>query len=168
MNNPVYQELLDVALRRPLTPSEEARWQAWLAAHPQQRTDAEVEMALSQGLNRLPDKPLASNFTALVMQAAQREAAQAERASAKSINIHWLMRWFSPRHAALALTVVSVSFVSWQQYDLHHRKQMAESVAKVSEVAALPSLDVLKDFEAIRRLSQTSPESDMDLLAALQ
>lgn len=168
MNDPVYQELLDAALRRALTPSEEARWQAWLAAHPEQRLEAEAEMALSQGLQELPDRPLASNFTALVVQAAQREAAQVGRIQMPVAGVNGWSRWFRLRPIALALTVVVVSFVSWQQYDLHNRQQLAESVAKVSEVANLPSVDVLKDFEAIRRLSQISPESDMDLLAALQ
>src|SRR6266566_6235520 len=74
MNDAAFNQLLDTARRRKLTGEEEARVQACLARDPQARAVWEEELALSQLLNRLPDAPLASNFTAQVLQAVERDS----------------------------------------------------------------------------------------------
>src|ERR1044072_8298015 len=74
MNNAELNRLLGLALRRKLTADEEAQVQACLARDPQARAAWEEEMALSQLLNGLPDAPLASNFTAQVLEAVERDS----------------------------------------------------------------------------------------------
>ncbi|MCX6895644.1 MAG: hypothetical protein NTZ16_09145 [Verrucomicrobia bacterium] len=93
------------------------------------KPDHQLDARLDALLRALPDKPVASNFTARVLQQVGREtAARPARGSFTWLRLHWL-----PRLA----------------------------------VASLPSPDMLKDFEAIRRLSQTPP-ADRELLALLQ
>src|SRR6266436_5449915 len=75
MNESIYSKLLETSWRRPLTPEEEARLHAYFAEHPEARSQWEEEAILSRQLSQLPDAPLSSNFTALVMQAMDAETA---------------------------------------------------------------------------------------------
>ena len=88
MNEAEYQELQEAGWRRRLTPAEEARIQAWLAAQPERRAEWEAEAGLNQWLGQLPDVPVASNFTARVMQKLDRERLTAPRRAG-------LAEWFS-------------------------------------------------------------------------
>src|SRR5262245_19120401 len=67
MNDELYNELLEASWRRKLTAEEEAQLRAWLVAHPEAQADWDEEALLTQQLERLPNAPLASNFTAQVM-----------------------------------------------------------------------------------------------------
>ena len=89
MNDAAFNQLLDTALRRKLTAEEEARVQACLARDPRARAVWEEEMALSRLLKGLPDAPLASNFTAQVLQAVERDLRRHRRDPK-------LLRWFGP------------------------------------------------------------------------
>ena len=44
--------------------------------------------------------------------------------------------------------------------------QVARSIEQVATLARVPSVELLKDFEAIRRLNQ--PSADLELLAAFE
>jgi hypothetical protein len=68
--------------------------------------------------------------------------------------------------AALALLLGAGALVMRQQRELRHAA-MAESLAKFSDTTALPDLEVLRDFAAIQRLSQTLGAGDGELAAAL-
>lgn len=113
-------------------------------------------------LRALPDKPVASNFTARVLQAVEREnTARPGRRWRGEFRLHWL-----PRLAVTALALASCVF-TYEVRTETRREQFARSVAAVTQVSSLPSPDMLKDFEAIRRLSPTPP-ADRELLALLQ
>lgn len=169
MNDAAFNQLLDTALRRKLTPEEEARLQAYVAQNPQARAIWEEEMALSQLLNGLPDAPLASNFTARVLQAVERDSRQ--RHAPK----HW--RWFGLRRpaqqcAAACLAVVLAALVYWQ-YESVRRQKMALALHRLtphldsaSTALALTPDELWKNFDAINRLPQT--ETDEELLAVLK
>ena len=72
-------ELVRLSLKAELTPEEESRLEAWLAAHPETRAAWDEDRALGRALQSLPDAPLASNFTARVLQAVDLEETRAER-----------------------------------------------------------------------------------------
>src|SRR5438094_9575636 len=93
MNDAAFNQLLDTALRRKLTAEEEAQVQACLARDPQAKAVWEEEMALSQMLNRLPDAPLSSNFTAQVLEAVERNSLRQPHALEP-------FRWFGLRRPA--------------------------------------------------------------------
>ena len=163
MNDPI-PKLIEARWQRQLTPAEEAELRAWLAAHPEARADWEADAALSRALDRLPDAPVSSNFTARVLQAVERENAATQRApqSRKS----WSWRWFLPR-AALGAVFLVMSVMAVREARFERTQRYARSLKTVSAVAALPGPDILKDFDAIEQLSTTRPP-DLELLALLQ
>jgi anti-sigma factor RsiW len=163
MNEAEYRELMEAGWRRRLTPAEQAQLHAWLAEHPEQRAATEDEAGLSHLLERLPDAPVASNFTALVLQAARREAAQP--APRPFLGELWA-RLF-PRPAAGAAWLALMCCLGWlavQQTQSNRLHQRATELVTVSGAAALSDPSLLEDFDAIRRLPQ--PE-DEELFAVL-
>ena len=95
----------ELSWRRKLSPEQDAELRAWLAAHPEARADWEEEAALTAGLERLADVPVASNFTARVLQVVEREDVVREQEPKWHQwlrGAHWLPR------AAFAAVVVGV------------------------------------------------------------
>ena len=124
--------------------------------------DTQLDARLDALLRALPDKPVATNFTARVLQEAERaNAIRPARADTFFLKFRWL-----PRLAVASLALASC-VLTYEVRTEAHRTQFARSVAAVTQVSSLPSPEALKDFEAIRRLSQTPP-ADRELLALLQ
>src|SRR5262245_52791940 len=109
MSEAEYQALLEASWRRRLTATEEARLQAWLAAHPEEQARWESESSLSQLLEQLPDVPVASNFTARVLQAARSEAA---RPAARPL-LEVVRDWLLPRRATGVAWAALAICVTW-------------------------------------------------------
>ena len=160
MNESELNKLKEASCRRRLTTEEEMRLQTFFATSPRAQSEWETEFALNETLRQLPNAPLASNFTARVLQAVQREHSRAP----KSFWARWPRGWL-PR-LSFATVLVSIGIFSLQEYRLSRRTEMATSLEKVSQVAALPKLEWLQDFDAINRLNR-APVGDNDLLAAL-
>lgn len=127
-------------------------------------SENQTDARLDRLLRALPDTPVASNFTARVLQAVDRDLANQDNARQPRrfrALLHWLPRF------AVPTLVLGFSLLAFQHHQTVARAQMAESVAAVSQVSSLPSPAVLQDFEAVRRLSQTPP-ADEELLALMQ
>lgn len=152
--------------RRNPSPAEFAELRAWLAGHPQDRAEAQAEEALTRAVGRLRDVPVPSNFTARVLQAAQIEAAQAARVP-RAPWLGWRLRRFPwlPKSAVVVI-LVGASVFSYHQVLAFQRAQLARSLVAVSEVA-LPSPQILTNFEAIQFLERTPP-ADVELLQLLK
>jgi hypothetical protein len=164
-NDPIHDRWRELSWRHQLSEADKAQLQTWLAAHPEAQPEWEDEARLNALLNRLPNVPVPSNFTARVLQAAQlATASEARRPESKWIS--WLRRAWGPK-VALAATTVCAAVVSCLVIQDGQRKTMAESVAAVSAVSSLPSPDILKDFDAIRA-ANPAPLPDETLLAVLQ
>ena len=170
MNDAAFNQLLATALRRKLTAEEAAQVQACLARDPLAKAVWEEEMALTQLLNRLPDAPLASNFTARVLQAVERDSPPPWHAPGR-------FRWFGLRRpvhqCAAAFLAVLLSLLGYWQYQSVRRERMALALHKLashfdtpSTVVALAPDELWKNFDAINRLPQT--QSDEELLAVLK
>src|SRR5215472_6699993 len=69
---PIQNPLRELVWRRKLTEAERAE----LSPEPQTRAEMELESRLTEQLAQLPDKPVPSNFTSLVLQAIDCEAAR--------------------------------------------------------------------------------------------
>jgi anti-sigma factor RsiW len=167
MNDADFNELWDRAVRARLTPDEQARFQAILADDAALRAQWEEELALNRMLAQLPDAPVPTNFTARVLRAVQAGA------PARPSRFRWVAPLFPPARPGLAaaagvVLAVGLGVFVYQQRQAVLRARLAESVSTVSTIAALPSVEVLRDFEAIRRLDRTPVEADTDLLAALE
>lgn len=147
--------LRETVWRRELTGAELTD----LSAHPEMVRELELESRLSDLLARIPEAPVPSNFTARVMQAVEREETRPSRS--------WIWNWHAllPR-VAVAAAGLLLAGLALHQHELKvHRVALARNVALVAG-SSLPSVDALKNFDAIRRMSQ--PRADEELLALMQ
>ncbi len=131
MNDPMENRMRELAWRRQLTEAERLELRAWLKAHPEAQADWETEMQLSGLMNRPPDAPVASNFTAGVLQEFKCQNANADNAT-QTRGFAWLHR-FVPR-AAVAALVVSCGLVFCQHHDAVKRKALAQELAAMTDV----------------------------------
>jgi anti-sigma factor RsiW len=153
-NDPVYRRLLELSWRGKLSPAEEAELRAWVAKHPESQADWEAERALSTALCQMPDAPVASNFTARVLQAVEREQ---ERQPSRLV---WR---FLPR-LGFAVLAVSLGFVAYSQTVNARHARYAQSVEAVSDITPTLSPEILENYEAIRALNQTPPPDEQLLI----
>jgi hypothetical protein len=110
-------------------------------------------------LSRLPNTSVASNFTARVMQAVELEEMRRSRWRV----FGWSWRAWVPRAAVGTALVVFAAF-TFQQHNLYlHQVAIAKNAALVAS-QPLPSVDALKNFAAIQRMSQPVGADD-ELLA---
>jgi len=148
--------LRELLWRRKLTDAEQVE----LRTQPEVSADLEMEIRLSETLARISDAPVPSNFTARVLQAVELEEFRRSR------KWSWNWRAFLPRAAVAAMAICLGSFAFHQHEIDSQRAALAKSVALVAGTPPLPSVDALKNFDAIRRMSQ--PPADEELLALLQ
>ena len=167
MNDPVYNEFLATAAQRKLTGEEEARLQAHLAGHPELQAAWEEEAGLNRLIEQLPAVPVSSNFTAQVLLALDRENGAPSRPSIAG----WWQRWgwleLTPRVALAGLVLGAGLLASWQ-HQVSHRTELAKDLSGLDGVARVPTVEMLKNFEAINRLTQAPQTADLELLAALK
>ncbi len=160
MNDSDYRMLRETGWRRPLTAAEEERLRGIIAAQPALRAQWDEEAALNRLLGRMPAARVSSNFTARVVQAARGAPACPAAWSERLAPFRWLSRNWMPR-VALGLAMVCCGILSFREYQAVHRAQMAR------ELAALPPMEWLKDFDTINRLNKVSV-ADNELLAVLR
>jgi hypothetical protein len=144
-----YNLLREKSLREPLTAAEELQLQAHFLEHPADQAVWEEEAALTHLLRELPDAPVATNFTARVLA----EVALAEaRPRSRSLATLWesLGRFAWPRIATASFLLLACAtlLIGQRQYD--SRAERAASLAVLSDVAKLPSVEMLRDFYAMR------------------
>jgi negative regulator of sigma E activity len=124
--------------------------------------DPELEARLTRALARLPDVPVSSNFTARLMQAVELEESRRSRRWSFGWNWHALL----PRIAVTAAVILFAGLTVRQHELTARRTTLARNVALVAGAQPLPSVDALKNFDAIQRMSQ--PRADEELLALMQ
>lgn len=167
MNESEYQALMEASWRRSLTDDEQARLDLWLRTHPEAHHEWEAESALNRLLEQLPEAPVASNFTARVLQAVEREsAAEARRESVFDRVKQWF--WRPAPRVAWALLIAGLLGFGYHQHQTNVRGEMARGLSVLANVATLSDPAVLQDFEAIERLGKSAPGDDEELYALLQ
>jgi anti-sigma factor RsiW len=160
MNQSEFDNLLQTATERDLTDGELARLERWLAANPADQAEWE---ALDHLLATLPDTPVATNFTARVLDEVRR-AETAHPALAQA----WWQRLLAPQFrpvqiAAAATLAMVIGGVGYQSHLNHSRAEMAAAVASIAEFPP----GFLADFEAIGAVAQADA-IDEELWAALK
>jgi len=166
MNDSEYRELIETNWRRPLTEDEQSRLRGWLAAHSEAHADWEAESTLNQTLARLPDVPVSSNFTALVMQAVDRESAHSAREVSFLDRIREIFRLRGPR-VAWSLILVGAVWLGVRQHEKAARHELAQGLAALVTFAAQPDPATLQDMGAIQHLSQLPAQGDDELFKVL-
>jgi anti-sigma factor RsiW len=163
MNESDYNLLREKSWRGKLTSAEEASLRAWLAEHPGANTDWELDSHLTRALEKLPDVPVPSNFTARVMQALDREAVASRP---RTNRLAWFLRLLLPR-AAVAAIVLGAGLLTYHEQTSAKRQEMVQGVKVVAGVSSLPSPEILQDFDTIRQIS-TTPGPDQELIALMK
>jgi hypothetical protein len=165
MQDAEFQNLKEAGWRRALTAAERARLREFLAAHPEWQESWEQEAALNGLLRRRPSVAVSTNFTARVVQAAQR--LPAKPAWRRRLEMFpWLPAGLAAR-AALAAAMICCGLLSFNEYQALRREQVAREVASVSRLAGLPSIEWLQNYDTIDRLDKVKVADD-ELLTVLQ
>jgi hypothetical protein len=153
-NEPLLNELRESLWRRKSAAGETER-----RARPEIAEEMQLESRLTEALAQMRDAPVASNFTARALQAIEREESRRDR--------QWSFKW----RALLPRAAVAAAVLTFAGFAFHHhevsvqREEVAKSVAMVAGAQTLPSVEALKNFAAIRRMSQATPRADMELIA---
>ena len=127
-------------------------------SHPQ--SDSQLDRLL----RALPDKPVASNFTARVLQEVGR--ASQPLATARRNPFSVLFTAWLPRLVPAGLAVAAF-FFAYEARTNARDAAFARSLVAVAQVKSLPSPEVLQDFDAVRAFD-VKPGADRELLALLQ
>ena len=161
--DPFYEKLQEISWRRKLNRAEERELREWLTTHPEAQESLELETGLTEVLGKIPDVPVASNFTARVLQAVERDEKAEARAQKSQGNI-WrrLPRWL-PKVASATVVVIAGLLAYVHNSDEVKQHVAAQRVAGIP----LPSPEILTNFDAIRIVSAT-PAPDEQLLALFQ
>jgi anti-sigma factor RsiW len=160
MNQSEFDNLLQTAHERDLTDGELARLERWLAANPADLAEWE---ALDHLLATLPDTPVATNFTARVLD----EVRRAETAH-PALGQAWWQRFLAPqfRPVQIAAAATLAMVIGGVGYQSHLNQSRAEMAAAVASIAEFPP-GFLADFEAIGAVAQADA-IDEELWAALK
>lgn len=173
MKNPDIHALISRALKGELTREEQAEFDRLAREDGQFKAEWEKQNALERALDRalavLPNAPISSNFTSLVLQEALRT---------EPVRRPEKRRWFQfslPRIAAGLVAMVAIGIAVRQQRESALRRDLAQTVNTFSDVAYVmskdetPSTEIFENFEAISRLSlPAESEMDIELMVALQ
>ena len=160
MNQSEFDNLLQTAHERDLTDGELARLERWLAANPADQAEWE---ALDHLLATLPDTPVATNFTARVLD----EVRRAETAH-PALGQAWWQRLLAPqfRPVQIAAAATLAMVIGGVGYQSHLNQSRAEMAAAVASIAEFPP-GFLAAFEAIGAVAQADA-IDEELWAALK
>jgi hypothetical protein len=167
MNQQEYNQLREAGWRRPLTPSEEAELQKYLAANLVDQADWQAEAELNRLLERLPEAaPVASNFTARVLKAVELEAATRDRERSPIAPFWVRIRSWLPR-AAVATLVAGILIGGNHLHQVSERAMLAKNVVGLAQ-AVSSDAELMKDFEPIREMGNSQPTADTELLALMK
>ncbi len=161
-----YDDLLAVRWIRPLNEREVARLERLMAQDEAMRSRWEEDMRLLEGVEALPDMPVATNFTAQVLAQVAKSEGISEREAQPQRTGSWLSQlgWL-PRFGLGCAVVLAVGGTYLQ---MQERQSMAfvESLAAVEQSGTAPSVEELQHLEEIQLLAQVPTFVDWELIAA--
>jgi hypothetical protein len=174
-----HDDLRDRGMQRDLNPAEQAHLQKVLTQNPDLTRGWEEDQQLNHLIRHLPNRPISSNFTQLVLQAVTRSEVHAAVLSPLPWwTQFWHAAWIRP--AAIAGLLICLGSLGYQQHQSRVRWEIARSLVTVSELSKIAQPEVVKNFDVIDRLNRRllpvpaqlrSPDAgpvDYALLAALQ
>lgn len=164
MNKASYNQLKEKSWVEPLSAEEAAELRRYVGANPELQQDWDEDAALTTALNRLPNAPVSSNFTALVMQAVERAEREPER-KRTPWRAFWRHGWLSK--FGIALAMLCLGTFSFHEYQMAARAKLAADVKAFAETAPIPQVDWLKNFDTIEQMSKVQV-ADNELMMARQ
>lgn len=167
MNNADFERLRELTWRRKLSSTEVADLQRLLAADPLAREAWQSETALNQLLEGLPEAPpVASNFTARLMQSIARDAAASARERAP-VSRHFWRGWRWLPRVGVAGLVAGFVLVGYEHHQAQEHAALVRRMAEVAGIASASGPDFMQDLEPIRRMGGAQPQADVEILALM-
>ena len=169
MNQPSeYEDLLSIRWIRELNDREQDRLERLLSADPKWKDQWQEDMAILAAVLRLPDVPVASNFTSRVVAAlpcAPDESSPALLLPPKRIwfrRLTWAPKWCLGFGFATLLALA----VFYGEYRRAKSMQLVESLTVVTESKTAPTMEESQHFEFIQELAPVPLEVDWELILA--
>lgn len=163
-----YDDLLAIRWIRELTEEEQITLSALLDQDPVLRERWEEDMLILEGVDGLPEVPVASNFTNQVMTQLARRVGGVVGAEEDTASVRWWQHFgFVPR-LGLGFALSLAVFGAFLQYKQGNSAEMIESLAAVTESDTVPTLEELQHFEAIQMLAQVPVDVDWELITATE
>lgn len=169
MNQPSeYEDLLSIRWIRELNGREQDRLERLLSADPKWKAQWQEDMAVLEAVLRLPDVPVASNFTSRVVAAlpcAPDESGPALLLPTKRIwfrRLAWAPKWCLGFGFAALLALA----VFYGEYKRAKSMQFVESLTVITESETAPTMEESKHFEFIQELAPVPLEVDWELILA--
>ncbi|MCS1407806.1 MAG: hypothetical protein M2R45_00966 [Verrucomicrobia subdivision 3 bacterium] len=163
-----YDDLLSIRWMRDLNEREEVCLERLFESDPTLRSQWEEDLALLTGVDRLPDVPVATNFTSQVMARLAQKVGGGTVTAVATPTASWLERLgLVPKLGvgfAVALTIAGF-FVQHQRGE---SGLLVESLAVVTKSGAAPTVEELQNFEAIQMLAQVASDVDWELIVATE
>jgi hypothetical protein len=171
MNEHDLNRLREAVWRGEIPPGEAIR-RAQAERAPEEIVEAlRLEARLSQSLRTLPDVPVASNFTARVLQTIEAQGYRGKRAAARQIP--WWRLWL-PRLAGAGAVAMVVYAGIWQSEQKQARQQVAQSLQQVAGLVSAPGLadsanaEIWQDFDVILRMGAVTADEELLSVARAQ
>jgi ferric-dicitrate binding protein FerR (iron transport regulator) len=170
-----YQDWVDLHWQGSLSDAELKEFKAFLADHPDHAKDWKLDEALLRGVKDLADGPLPEGFTQSVLEAvdeaflplpAQVDSSQpvSPALRAWSRGFHQLWRHPMLRVSGMAAGL-TLGWLAWHWSEPPDR--LAISMSQLDDLESLPSIEELKDFQAISGMAQASVDVDWELILAM-
>ena len=168
MNREDWERLLEVRRWRGLHPVELDRARAWMADHPDDRAAWEDDEALDALLDETAELEPSPRFMDGIWR--QIDASAAGDAGFDAGEWFSWMRLFQEWWPRIGWTcsILTVAWVLWWREADRQRVMTADCLMPVVEMAKVPSVEALRDFDAIRSLGEPMVGGDMDLLEVLE
>lgn len=164
-----YEELLAIRWIRELSEAEQGRLARLFALEEAYRGRWNEDIQLLEATEALPDVPVASNFTSLVVNRLAKkmgpEWEAAQRAESRTES-HWLRRLGWGPMLGFGAVAFGGILVFFSQFGENTGTNMVESLAAVTEAGTVPTVEELQHFEAIQLLAQVPVDVDWELISA--
>lgn len=184
MNEAEYLKLVELGLRRELTPREIEQMEQLLSAHPEVRERWQIDCRLNESLRDLPPVEISPGFTHRVLKQIEQEALTREPVGT-SLTPWQFVRTFALKWArpAAFVAVVAVGGIAvLRNAQTRELAAQAQHAAWFATLASLPSntsnlsedtsrFDGLRDYHVISLLpspAEIGIRGDVELLAALR
>lgn len=169
MNQPSeYEDLLSIRWIRELNGREQNRLARLLSADPGWQARWEEDMRVLEAVRRLPDVPVASNFTSRVLEALPDEAGDPSPAPLSPTKRSWFRRlaWAPKWGLGFGFASILALAVFYGEYKRAKSMRLVESLTVITESKTAPIMEELQHFEFIQELAPVPLEVDWELIVA--
>lgn len=167
MNDVEFQDWVERSNLGLLSQEQERDFESLLASDAALRSRWRAEQELNTLLRNLPPVPLNPRFADSVLRAVAQEPSHRPHGRTWLL-VDALRQLRGAWQFALGCAVIGISLAGFQMARQQQLARMAETVATVSQIASVPSVSALADFDAIMNLPESPVKEPDKLLTELE